>query len=76
MPRLPAKVAEQLQAALNSRMFIEQAKGILAQQGGLAMAGAFAALRQHARRNNQRVTDAARAVVEATLTLDPHRRQS
>ena len=43
---------------------------MLAQQGGLAMAAAFAVLRQHARRNNQRVTDAARAVVDATLTLD------
>jgi methylase of polypeptide subunit release factors len=34
------------------------------------MPSAFAALRQHARRNTQRGTDAARAVVEATLTLD------
>jgi GAF domain-containing protein len=64
------EVAEQLQAALNSRVIIEQAKGMLAQQGGLAMAAAFDVLRQHARRNNQRVTDAARAVVDATLTLD------
>ena len=38
------------------------------------MAGAFAVLRQHARRNNQRVTDAARAVVDSTLTLDAHER--
>ena len=34
------------------------------------MASAFAVLRQHARRNNQRVADAARAVVDSTLTLD------
>ena len=68
--RHSAEVAEQLQTALNSRVIVEQAKGMLAQQGGLAMAAAFAVLRRHARRNNQRVTDAARAVVDATLTLD------
>jgi AmiR/NasT family two-component response regulator len=63
-------VAEQLQSALNSRVIIEQAKGMLAQQGRFDMASAFGVLRQHARRNNQRVTDAARAVVDSTLTLD------
>jgi GAF domain-containing protein len=68
--RRSGEVAEQLQTALDSRVLIEQAKGMLAQQGGLAMAAAFAVLRQHARRNNERVTDAARAVVDATLTLD------
>jgi GAF domain-containing protein len=67
---LSGQVAEQLQAALNSRIVIEQAKGMLAQQGRFDMASAFAVLRQHARRNNQRVTDAARAVVDSTLTLD------
>jgi GAF domain-containing protein len=68
--RHSGEVAEQLQFALNSRVVIEQAKGMLAQQGGLAMTAAFAVLRRHARRNNQRVTDAARAVVDATLTLE------
>jgi transcriptional regulator with GAF, ATPase, and Fis domain len=68
--RHSGEVAEQLQVALTSRVLIEQAKGMLAQQGGLAMAAAFAVLRQHARRTNQRVTEAARAVVDATLTLD------
>jgi GAF domain-containing protein len=64
------KVAEQLQTALDSRVIIEQAKGVLAHQGGLAMTDAFAVLRRYARRNNQRVTDCARAVVDSTLTLD------
>jgi hypothetical protein len=64
------EVAEQLQAALNSRVLIEQAKGMLAQQGGIAIGTAFTVLRQYARRNNQRITDAARAVVDASLTLD------
>jgi GAF domain-containing protein len=64
------KVAEQLQTALDSRVVIEQAKGVLAHQGGLAMADAFDVLRGYARRTNKRVTDCARAVVDATLTLD------
>jgi GAF domain-containing protein len=69
--RRSERVAEQLQTALNSRVIIEQAKGMLAQQGGgLAMADAFAVLRHYARRNNRRLTEAARAVVDATLTLD------
>jgi GAF domain-containing protein len=67
--RNSVKVAEQLQTALDSRVVIEQAKGMLAHQGGLAMADAFAVLRRYARRNNQRVTDCARAVVDSTLTL-------
>jgi GAF domain-containing protein len=69
MIRHSGEVAEQLQTALNSRVLIEQAKGMLAQQGGIAMAAAFAVLRQYARRNNQRVTDVAHAVVDATLNL-------
>jgi ANTAR domain len=53
------EVAAQLQTARNSRVIIEQAKGMPARQSGLAMAAAFAVLREHARRNNQRVTGAA-----------------
>jgi GAF domain-containing protein len=68
--RRSGQVAEQLQAALNSRVVIEQAKGMLAQQGGFDLTAAFAALRTHVRRHNQRLTDGAREVVEGTLTLD------
>jgi GAF domain-containing protein len=68
--RHSSNVAEQLQTALDSRVVIEQAKGVLAHQGGLAMADAFAVLRRYARRNNRRITDCARAVVDSTLTLD------
>jgi len=65
-----AEVADQLQIALDSRVIIEQAKGVLAHQGGLGMSDAFAVLRKYARRNNKRVTDCAHSVVDATLTLD------
>ena len=68
--RHSVEVAEQLQTALDNRVVIEQAKGVLAHQGGLAMADAFAVLRRYARRNNERVTDCARAVVDSRLTLD------
>ena len=62
-----AAVATQLQTALDSRVVLEQAKGILSQVGGLDMEQAFAALRQYARDGNQRLTDVARAVVRREL---------
>ena len=68
--RHSVQVVEQLQIALDSRVIIEQAKGMLAHQGGLAMTDAFAVLRRYARRNNRRVTDCAHAVVDSALTLD------
>ena len=58
----------QLQTALSSRVVLEQAKGLLAQQGDLDMSEAFGFLRRYARDHNQRLTDVARAVVSRTLT--------
>jgi hypothetical protein len=58
-------LAEQLQAALNSRVVIEQAKGRLAERTGLDMDQAFTLLRQHARSTNQRLTDVARLVIDS-----------
>nr|WP_232794013.1 MULTISPECIES: GAF and ANTAR domain-containing protein [Pseudofrankia] len=60
-------LAEQLQHALTSRIMIEQAKGVLAERGGLDMDQAFARLRRHARDTNTRLTDLARGIVEGTL---------
>jgi transcriptional regulator with GAF, ATPase, and Fis domain len=60
-------VNEQLQTALTSRVVIEQAKGVLAQQGNLDMADAFAALRRYSRDHNLRLTDVAAATVSRTL---------
>lgn len=58
-----AVLAEHLQHALNSRVVIEQAKGILAERNGLSMQAAFAALRLYARDQNIKLTDLAIAVV-------------
>ena len=62
-----AALAEQLQTALDSRVVLEQAKGILAQVGRLDMDRSFAVLRGYARDYNQRLTDVARAVVNRQL---------
>lgn len=54
----------QLQTALDCRVVIEQAKGVLAQQGQLEMQEAFVVLRQYARDQNLRLTELATAVVQ------------
>src|ERR1700685_314424 len=64
-------IAEQLQAALNSRVVIEQAKGKLAERYDLAMDQAFALLRDHARETNQRLTETARNLVDASTADFP-----
>jgi hypothetical protein len=64
-------LAEQLQYALDSRVTIEQAKGVIAEHTGLDMDAAFSALRQYARNHNERLVDVARAVAaRATAAAD------
>jgi transcriptional regulator with GAF, ATPase, and Fis domain len=60
-------VVDQLNHALNSRVMIEQAKGILAERGGLDMEAAFAWLRKHARDHNQLLVDVAGSIIEGNL---------
>ncbi|CAA9232430.1 MAG: hypothetical protein AVDCRST_MAG50-1252 [uncultured Acidimicrobiales bacterium] len=62
-----AALAAQLQTALESRVVLEQAKGVLSQVGDLDMDGAFSALRSYARSNNERLAEVARAVVSREL---------
>ena len=61
---------EQLQTALNSRVIIEQAKGVVAQSLGVGMDAAFDRLRRHARHNNLRLVEVARRTVTGELDLD------
>ena len=56
-------LTQQLQHALNTRVGIEQAKGVLAQLGNVPMDVAFEHLRRHARSNNTLLGDVARRVV-------------
>jgi GAF domain-containing protein len=64
-------VNEQLNLALNSRILIEQAKGMVAEREGLSMEQAFWALRNHARSHSRRLLDVAAEVIEGRLdTLD------
>jgi len=64
----------QLSTALNSRIVIEQAKGIISQATDCDMDQAFARLRGHARNHNEGLTDVATRVVAGELlaaSLDP-----
>jgi transcriptional regulator with GAF, ATPase, and Fis domain len=63
------RTAEQLQQALNTRLIIEQAKGVLATQREIDIDEAFRLLRKHAREHNTRIHDVARAVIDGDLHL-------
>ena len=58
---------EQLSQALNTRIVIEQAKGVVAERQSLDMEQAFSYLRTHARNHNRRLADVAREVIAGTL---------
>ncbi len=58
---------DQLQNALNSRIIIEQAKGMIAQRTGLEMELAFALFRDYSRRRNQRLVEVAEKVIGGAL---------
>ncbi|MBA2607423.1 MAG: GAF and ANTAR domain-containing protein [Actinobacteria bacterium] len=60
-------VNDQLTQALNSRVVIEQAKGMVAESRGLAIDEAFSALRSHARDHNLRLVDVANDVINGAL---------
>jgi GAF domain-containing protein len=59
----------QLQSALDSRVIIEQAKGVVAQTRGVDMDQSFRTLRDYARSHNIALRDVAKSVVERELTL-------
>lgn len=70
-------VSEQLQSALNSRVTIEQTKGVLSQHFGESMEDAFDRLRRYARGHNEKLAEVAGRIVRRELDLAalsaPHR---
>jgi ANTAR domain/GAF domain len=59
----------QLGKALETRVVIEQAKGVIAESLKVNVDEAFVLLRSHARRTNQRLTDVARAVIDGSVPV-------
>ena len=64
-------LSEQLNRALDSRIIIEQAKGVLAERAGLDMDQALSWLRNHARNQNLLLVDVAQSVIAGTVAPDP-----
>lgn len=56
-------LTEHLQSALNSRVIIEQAKGVLAERLQISVADAFSLMRTYARNGNQLLLDVAEQVI-------------
>lgn len=62
-------VRRQLQRALDSRIVIEQAKGILAERSNLAIDEAFSLLRRYARDHNRQLSQLAQAVIDGAVDI-------
>src|SRR3954452_2124360 len=62
-----SQLVEQLQTALNSRVPIEQAKGMLAERVGIEVDEAFSQLRSYARSHGERLTEVARRFLAGTV---------
>ncbi|HKS48963.1 MAG TPA: GAF and ANTAR domain-containing protein [Amycolatopsis sp.] len=60
-------LATQLQTALNSRIQLEQAKGMLAQRTGLQMNQVFELMRDYARGRNRRLSDVVAQIIDGSF---------
>lgn len=65
--RQQREVVSQLQTALNARVVVEQAKGILAERAGVDVGQAYEALRSYSRSRNLKLRAVAGAVVAGTV---------
>jgi transcriptional regulator with GAF, ATPase, and Fis domain len=68
--RQGAALTHQLQTALNRRIVIEQAKGVVAQTNTVGMDEAFQLIRSYARAHQVSVSSVAERLVNMTLSLD------
>jgi hypothetical protein len=72
-------VTSQLQSALESRVTIEQAKGVVAERDRIGVDAAFTLLRNYARTHNQLLNQVAKAIIDGALGTEqltrPERRQ-
>ena len=62
-----SKLRDQLQAALSSRIIIEQAKGVVAETANVSIEAAFALIRSHARAHQTSLSLVARQIVTRDL---------
>lgn len=69
-------VIEQLRHALNSRVTIEQAKGVVAERGQVDMPEAFALIRRYARQRRTLLHDTAAGVIAGAISLGDLRSSS
>ena len=69
MLRQQQQISVQLQEALDSRVVIEQAKGIIAQRHGVTINQAYHLVRAHARNRNASLRTVAEAIVEVGLQV-------
>jgi GAF domain-containing protein len=63
-------IAEQLQHALNSRVLIEQAKGVFAERAMVSMPESFDSLRRYARAHGRALNDVAESIIDGSLDAD------
>ncbi|MFI5561278.1 GAF and ANTAR domain-containing protein [Amycolatopsis japonica] len=62
-------ITAQLQTALNSRVIIEQAKGVLAERLRVSVSDAFGVLRAYARSNNLKILAVATGIIDRTVEI-------
>lgn len=62
------RLTDQLQTALNSRVVIEQAKGVVAQRAGISLGDAFEVLRQTARSSQRQLSEVAHDVANGHVS--------